>query len=218
MQVTHAIRERRSVRAFTGQPISSEMVKHILDTARWAPSWANTQAWNVFVVAGEALTVLKEELAKKVDSGLVSPTDLPLPPREWPDYLKQRMAVRSLASEVDAQGSPTRPSVGPSGWELYGAPCLLLFAIDERLEPRYACFDAGLLVQTICLAAEDRGVATCVMAMAVRFPELLHEFIPEARGMKFVVGVALGQADHTAAVNRSDRKRVEIDEIVHWVE
>lgn len=218
MQVTHAIRERRSVRAFTTQPVPVQMVQQMLDLARWAPSWANTQAWNVFVLTGTSLERLKEELATKAESGQTGPTDLPLPPREWPQYLAERMVARSLASEAADESAPPRPLVGPSGWELYGAPCLLLFAIDEQLEPRYACFDTGLLVQTICLAAEDRGLATCIMAMAVRFPELLHELIPEARGMRFVVGLAVGQADHIAVVNRSDRKRVDVDQIVHWVE
>jgi len=218
MQVTHAIKERRSVRAFTAQPVPPALVRQILDVARWAPSWANTQAWNVFVLTGEPLELLRQELVKKAESGVASPTDLPMPPREWPDYLKQRMAVRSLAAEAAEGALQVRPAIGPSGWELYGAPCLLLFAIDEQLEPRYACFDAGLLVQTICLAAEDRGLATCVMAMAVRYPELLHELIPDTRGLRFVVGMAVGQVDTAAAVNRSARQRVDVEEIVRWIE
>ncbi|MEI6727707.1 MAG: nitroreductase [Actinomycetes bacterium] len=218
MQVTHAIRARRSVRAFTAQPVSAQMIRQILELSLWAPSWANAQAWNVFVLTGAPLEVLKEELAKKAESGQADPTDLPMPPRVWPEYLRERMVVRSLASETADEHAPVRPAVGPSGWQLYGAPCLLLFAIDEQLEPRYACVDAGLLVQTICLAAEDRGLATCVMATAVRFPGVLHELIPEAKGMRFVVGLALGQVDTDAAVNRSERKRVGVDEIVHWVE
>jgi nitroreductase len=217
MQVTHAIRERRSIRAFMPQPVSPEQVRQILEVARWAPSWANSQAWNVFVLTGAPLDLLKSELASKAESGESTLTDLPMPPREWPEYLRNRMVARSLASEGLEGGSFGRTPASPSGWELYGAPCLLLFAIDEQLEPRYACFDTGILVQTICLAAEDRGLATCVMAMAVRYPELLHELIPEARGLRFVVGLAVGQADVTAAVNRSDRKRVDVDEVVHWV-
>jgi nitroreductase len=218
MQVTHAIRERRSVRAFTAQPVGPDLVRQVLETARWAPSWANTQAWNVYVVAGEPLVVLKQEFAKALDSPQAHPTDLPMPPRDWPEYLKPRMAVRTLASEADGASGLAAPQAGPISWDLYGAPCLLLFAIDERLEPRYACFDTGVLVQTVCLAAEDRGLNSCIMATAVRFPKVLHEFIPEARGMRFVVGVALGQADHTAAVNRSDRTRIEVEEIMRWIE
>ena len=89
---------------------------------------------------------------------------------------------------------------------------MILFAVDSQLEPTYACFDAGLLVQTLCLAAEDRGYATCIMAMAVRYADILHELIPHAKGQRFVVGVALGLADHNAVINRGERRRVETSE------
>ena len=36
-----------------------ELVREILDEARWSPSWANTQAWNIYVVSGETLQALK---------------------------------------------------------------------------------------------------------------------------------------------------------------
>jgi len=49
-----AIRTRRSVRAFTSEPVSEEDLKAILEAARWAPSWANTQCWEIIVVKDEA--------------------------------------------------------------------------------------------------------------------------------------------------------------------
>ena len=50
------------------------------------------------------------------------------------------------------------------------------------------------------------------MAMAVRFADILHELIPQAESQRFVIGVALGLADHNAVINRGDRRRVEIEE------
>jgi nitroreductase len=217
MQASHAIRERRSVRAFEPQPLPAKLMQKILDLCRWAPSWADAQAWNVFVVTGEPLERLKATFSEKAASGAFGATDLPMPPRAWPDYLARRIAMGDPPPEA-TQGSATPTASGASVWEFYGAPCLLLFAIDEQLEPRYACLDTGALVQTICLAAEDRGLATCIMAMAVRFPEVLHELIPAAEKMRFVVGIAMGQADHSAPANRSERQRIEVDEFVHWIE
>ena len=52
------IMKRRSGRAYTSRPISEEMLNSILEAGRWAPSCANTQAWN-FVVLKD-----KESLAK----------------------------------------------------------------------------------------------------------------------------------------------------------
>ncbi len=216
MQTSHAIRERRSVRAFEPLPLPDKLMRKILDLCRWAPSWANTQDWNVFVVTGEALEGLKAAVRERAESGAGGVTDLPMPPREWPTYLADRMARVEPPSEASHDASPQGAS--PSGvWDFYGAPCLLLLAVDEVLEPRYACLDAGILAQTICLAAEDRGLATCIMAMAVRFPEVLHQLIPAADKMHFVVGIAIGQADHASPANRRERQRVEVDDFVHWI-
>ena len=216
MQVSHAIHERRSTRAFTSEAVPSELVKQLLEVARWAPSWANSQAWNIFVVTGEALERLKATMTERAESDVPAHPDLPMPPREWPEYLSARMTGRPAASE--APDGQARPATGPSVWEFWGAPCVLLLAIDELLEPRYACLDAGILAQTICLAAEDRGLSTCIMATAVRHADVLHELIPAAENMRFVVGIAIGQADHTAVVNRGERKRVDLDELVTWID
>ncbi|MBN2229383.1 MAG: nitroreductase family protein [Candidatus Thorarchaeota archaeon] len=48
--ILEEIMKRHSGRAFTNQPISDEMLNSILEAGRWAPSCANTQAWNFVVI------------------------------------------------------------------------------------------------------------------------------------------------------------------------
>jgi nitroreductase len=215
MQVSHAIRERRSIRAFLPDEVAPDTIRQILDLVKWSPSWANTQDWKVYVLTGDTLERLKEASAILGEEGLAAQPDLPMPPREWPEYLAERMVSRRLAAEAgDAAASDERRNV----WRFYGAPALVLFAVDERLEPAYACFDAGLITQTFCLAAEDRGFNTCIMAVAVRYADVLHELIPEAEAERFVIGVALGFADHSALVNRGERSRVETGDIAVFLD
>ncbi|MBP5788714.1 MAG: nitroreductase family protein, partial [Neisseriaceae bacterium] len=52
-EIDQIIRTRRSIRAFTQQPVDNELLKEILETASYAPSGTNTQAWKVYVVTGE---------------------------------------------------------------------------------------------------------------------------------------------------------------------
>ncbi|MDR3687591.1 MAG: nitroreductase [Coriobacteriia bacterium] len=215
MQVSHAIRERRSARAFLAETVDTETVGQILDLAKWAPSWANSQGWSVYVLSGEPLERLKAAIAKKVAAEDPPTPDIPSP-TDWPAYLSERMVFRRPPAE--APGASDNAVSAASVWEFYGAPYVILLAVDEDLEPAYACFDAGLFAQTLCLAAEDRGFATCVMATAVRYGELLHAEIPEAEGKHFVVGIAFGLIDHTAVVNRSERNRVELDEFATFID
>lgn len=43
--VCAAIRERRSLRAFSQDPVSSDLLMNIFEAARWAPSSGNSQPW-----------------------------------------------------------------------------------------------------------------------------------------------------------------------------
>ncbi|MFP4608644.1 MAG: nitroreductase family protein [Candidatus Aenigmatarchaeota archaeon] len=50
MDVIDAIRERRSIRAYTGEAIEQEDLEQMLDAARRAPSAKNLQPWKFVVV------------------------------------------------------------------------------------------------------------------------------------------------------------------------
>jgi len=66
MTVIEAINRRRSVRKYKADPISEETIDLVLEAARWAPSWANTQCWR-FVVVREAET--KARIAEALRQG-----------------------------------------------------------------------------------------------------------------------------------------------------
>ena len=55
MDVLEAIKERRSIRAYTTKEVSDEDVERLIEAARWAPSAGNTQPW-AFVVVKDAET------------------------------------------------------------------------------------------------------------------------------------------------------------------
>ncbi len=50
MEVKEAIIKRRSVRKFTDYRVTDDEIAQLLEAARWAPSWANTQVWEFIVV------------------------------------------------------------------------------------------------------------------------------------------------------------------------
>ena len=84
MDVEEAIRGRRSIRKFRPNPVPEELLREILDVARWSPSWRNTQAWTVWAVSGEALQRFKAEFAEKLLAAAPSKPDLDMPGREFP--------------------------------------------------------------------------------------------------------------------------------------
>ena len=54
MEVLEAIRKRRSIRRFTDYYVTDDEIRELLEAARWAPSWANTQVWEFVVVRDKA--------------------------------------------------------------------------------------------------------------------------------------------------------------------
>lgn len=60
MDVTEAIRERKSMRAFNSDPVSLDMLKQIIEQALRGPSWGNTQPWEFAIVTGEPLAQIRK--------------------------------------------------------------------------------------------------------------------------------------------------------------
>jgi len=65
MEVIEAIKTRRSVRKYKPAPVKKEDLETILEAARWAPSWSNTQCWR-FVVTQDS--EMKAKLAATLTS------------------------------------------------------------------------------------------------------------------------------------------------------
>jgi nitroreductase len=55
MEALEAIRRRRSVRSYTGDPIPRENLEKIVDAARLAPSGHNRQPWEFIVVTDRSV-------------------------------------------------------------------------------------------------------------------------------------------------------------------
>jgi len=66
MDVLQAIRERRSIRKYRSEPVPKEKLMQLLEAVRFAPSWANTQCWELILVDDPAI---REALAKTMPPG-----------------------------------------------------------------------------------------------------------------------------------------------------
>ncbi|MDP8255495.1 MAG: nitroreductase family protein [Candidatus Alcyoniella australis] len=66
MDLFEAIHSRRSVRSYKSDPVTAEHLNEILDAARWAPSWANTQCAEYIVISDpEVKAALAEAVGER---------------------------------------------------------------------------------------------------------------------------------------------------------
>ena len=64
-ELMDVIQGRRSIRRYQEKAVPDELLDKLLEAARWAPSWANSQCWHFVVV--------REEATKKKIQETVSP-------------------------------------------------------------------------------------------------------------------------------------------------
>ena len=69
MDILEAIRTRKSIRGFKPDPVRREILAEILEVACRAPSAMNTQPWEFFVLAGEALEAARRRNIESLQAG-----------------------------------------------------------------------------------------------------------------------------------------------------
>lgn len=66
MQTLDAIKTRRTIRKFTEEPVSHEVIEKIVEASSYAPSWKNTQTARYIIIEE---TALKDRLAREAVMG-----------------------------------------------------------------------------------------------------------------------------------------------------
>lgn len=220
MDIKTAVKGRRSIRKFKSESVPQEIISEVLEEALWSPSWGNTQPWELYVVTGEPLERFKKLNRQKCLDGDAHSSEITMP-EVWPEILKKRymgvgksvLTSLSIAREdVDA-----RNEYYGDMFNLFGAPCMILCCLLKSLKIEYAMLDVGLIMQTICLLAYDKGLGTCMLAASVRYPKILKEILAIPQDQVIVIGTAMGYPDWESPVNNFERRRAELDEFITWV-
>lgn len=211
MNIDEAIKTRVSIRAFKPDPVPEQLVRDILDVARFAPSGGNLQPWKVIAVSGaerDAVVALAQaNLPGAEDDRPVYPADL------WEPYRSRRYKVGEdmyALLGIGRDNKPARFMHLAQNFQFFGAPVALFFVIDKGMgHGQWA--HLGMFMQTVALAALERGVQSCMQEAwaRMRIPLAQHFALPENE--MIYCGMALGYADMTKPVNtlRSDRASVD---------
>ena len=220
MDIREIILQRRSIRRFRPDPVPPDLLRELLDLARWSPSWGNTQPWQVYVLTGEPLERFRQANQEQLRSGVAPAPEIEMP-QEWPANLKSRYVgvgkdvLTALGIPREDKAARIRYALDMFG--LFGAPCLIVVCVPAALPRAYAALDVGLFLQTFCLAAAARGIATCALAASVNYPQLLRRLAPVPEDATIVIGAAVGYPDADVPVNGFSRSRAGLDEFTVWV-
>ncbi len=216
MDVSQAIRQRISARAYLDKPISADEVKDWLTQAQRAPSGGNLQPWRVIVITGEAKQAVIDLAANALSKDpRGEPTDYPI----YPEYLTetQKSRRRKVGEEMYAKLEiPRENKAGRLLWfarnfRFFEAPIAAFFVLDTRIgHGQWA--HTGMFMQSLVLLAEYRGWGTCMQeCWGVLRPSLKRHFNLAEHEMVYC-GMAVGYPDKSAAVNQLRTERASLEE------
>ena len=214
MEVTEAIRNRKSTRAFLPKPVDKKLIKDILECARWAPSGVNSQPWQVAVVFEETKNKLANALAKCRANGESARQDYDYYPTKIEEpYLSRKKACgKALYTSLNIQKDDIkkRKEQWMKNYYSFDAPVVLYFFIDEILETG-SWVDCGMFIQNVMLAARGFGLETCAQAALAEYPDIVRNILKINDTKKLICGMALGHANYqdTSYQYRTERESVE---------
>jgi len=218
MNVTEALSTRRTIRAFKPDRIDRELLLTILEPALCAPSWANTQPWEIFVAAGEPLERLRKAYAENLRNCVPRNPDIAMP-REWPAACRTRMetlkAERTEALDQACKDAASIPDLMQMNYKLFGAPAVVYLCMDRCLTP-WSLFDLGAMSQSIMLSAEEQGVGSAVAVTLAAHPDLIRTELAIPDNFAIVIGIALGYPDPDSPQNKFRSTRRSVGEVVRF--
>jgi len=207
MNVSQAVAQRISVRAFRPDPVPGALVREILEAAARAPSGGNLQPWRVHALTGAPLEALKARVREN-PFGETPEYDV-YPPNLWEPLRTRRFQCGEdlyATIGIPREDKPARLAQLAKNGELFGAPVGLFFSLDRRVGPPQWS-DVGMLMQTLMLLAAERGLDTCAQEYWARYPQTLAEVLNLAEDHMIFSGMALGYRDPDAAINTLRTRR-----------
>ena len=197
-------RERHSTRAFLPTPVSTDTLRALLATARWAPSGANLQPGAFIQVQGGVRTRLCDELVSAWNGGKHELEDYEYFPHPLPMTLRKRQ-VASAQALYGALGVARDDRTGRNGqfernFCFFDAPVAIVVTIDRNFGPG-GYMDLGMTIYGLMMAAQSQGLASCAIGAMASFPSIIRRHLGLDEGTNIVCGIALGVADPQAPVN-----------------
>ena len=217
MDVLEAIKSRYSVRAFKSDPVPKKVLEELLSVSLRAPSWANTQTWELAVAGGDVMKDLKETMASRAFAQDERGPDIPRP--EWPSPYKERRRENGLQL-YELLGIRRDDVEKQLNWfvqmyRFFDAPSAI-FIFTERDVSVWAMMNVGLLAQTISLAALNYGLGSIMLAAGASYPDIVRKKLNVPHSRQLVIAMAIGYPDNDAAVNKFRTERVPLAEICSW--
>ncbi|MDF2496367.1 nitroreductase [Sphingomonas sp.] len=215
MNVSDAVRERRSVRGFLDKEVPLDVLKELALTSARAATGGNIQPWHIDIVTGDKMAELKEIMRGKIERRETETPGYDIYPREMNDATKARTfqigEIMYGHLGIPREDKRARAQWFARNFQFFGAPAAFFVTVDRRMgPPQWA--DLGMYLQNLMLLAVEKGLGTCPQECWAVYPNTVEAFLGTPSERMLFCGVAIGYEDAEELANRTRSPRAPEEE------
>lgn len=217
MDVSDAVKTRKSTRDFLPDPIDSDLIRELLVKASRSPSGGNLQPWRIWVINDDSMAAFRQHMAEAPSSDTME-YDI-YPPKLWDPYRTNRFAVGEqmyATIGVGRDDKPGRLRQFARNMDFFGAPAALFCFVDRGLGPPQWS-DLGMFLQTFMLLAEEAGYQTCPQEAWAAAHKQVRSFTNAPEELMLFCGMAIGKANAEHPINSLVSERTPVEEFATFL-
>ena len=207
MEVSEAVNSRQSIRAFTDQEVSDELIQRLLEKSARAASGGNVQPWKIFIINNETMISFLKFQEDWTDPETpaydIYPENLTEP------YKTSRYEVGAemySILDIDRDDKEGRFKQMLENFKFFGAPSAFFCFVDRRMgRPQWS--DLGMFLQNFMLLAKEAGLDTCPQEAWAIKQESVTAFVKAPDELMLFCGMAIGYKDDKAKINKLRTQR-----------
>jgi nitroreductase len=197
------IKDRRSIRQYTDEPVSEEQLEMILEAARQAPSGENAQPWRFIIVKDEAM---RKQLGAVAGGGSGR--------RFTAEFVTKKMQERFVSLEDEAKKKRIFEKLTSGRVSAFLADAPVSIVVCGRKDVWDLPYDTSAAIENMLLMVTALGLGACwVIApcIDIRDEERLKNLLGVPEGVKVISIISVG---HPTRPHRP-RPRLALHELVY---
>ena len=191
MEFNDVIKKRQSTRDFKNTEIDDDVLKEIIEISESAPSWVNSQPWNVYMAKDETLDEIKKEWLERNEKGIKGEPDLPVGHRTDFSPRGQENMESFIGDIAQYNDDEELEYFNHTQHVMFNAPAIVYLTLPKQ-RTQWSIYDLGGFGMAILLAATDKGIDSIPAYEIAKYPDILRKYLPIPDDEDIIIGIALG--------------------------
>jgi nitroreductase len=178
----------------------------------------NTQPWQITVITGKVLDEIRRENIRTLNAGTMSTQEIIRTSFEG-IYRKRQVDLAIQLFQlmgISREDKEKRNQWTMRGFRYFDAPAAIILSLDKSMNSTLTLCDIGILCQSICLAALEFGLGTCIEDQGILFPDNLRKLAGIPESSRPIMSIAIGYPDWEYPANKLVTPRETLDNNTKW--